>query len=550
MFVCPCFSEDNSSCKPYHRMEEILYHIPSSFITVDGRWNVTYANKRILDLLEKKEEEILHTSIWDYSTGRFNPPIEPAMRRVMERRQQEQFRTHSLKTDRWYEIRIFPLLDGIGCYFHDTTESHRAHEALVKNQDLLEKQVEQRTRQLRTLFSELTKVEQQERQKLAQILHDDLQQTLVAVKLRIDNALHEIKSLPEAAREEAETCVREAARMIRDAISTSRSLSTELAPRILYETGLPRALEWLGDQMQQKYKLHVQVRAQPDADFEDNDMRTLLFQAARELLSNVHEHARVREAQLDLVRRQGSIELHVTDQGGGISAKEMDNLFSREGHFGLISIQERIAGVGGRMEIQSRPGKGTRVSLIVPEEPPRVETAPEVIAAATREEAEEVVFVPRAGPKTIRVLLVDDHKIVREGLSRMLRRIPDIEVVGDASDGRMGVETARQLRPDVVVMDISMPVMNGLEATRIISAEMPDVKVIGLSMYTGSDMSESMLQAGAVGMMSKDAPRRESHHRHPRLQIRRRPRRPITHKTRDSHPISTNRRQKQVTVPV
>jgi DNA-binding NarL/FixJ family response regulator len=105
--------------------------------------------------------------------------------------------------------------------------------------------------------------------------------------------------------------------------------------------------------------------------------------------------------------------------------------------------------------------------------------------------------------KDIGVLLVDDHKIVRQGLVSLLRFESHMQVVGEAANGQEAVELARKFDPDVVVMDINMPVMDGVEATRIITRELPHVKVIGLSMYMEHDVAEAMQKAGAAGYLTK-----------------------------------------------
>ena len=104
----------------------------------------------------------------------------------------------------------------------------------------------------------------------------------------------------------------------------------------------------------------------------------------------------------------------------------------------------------------------------------------------------------------IKVLVADDHKIIREGLCNMLDAEPDLKVVGAASNGREALALARKLSPDVVIMDISMPELNGIEATRQIRAEAPQAAVIALSMYADKRYVLGMLKAGVAGYLIKD----------------------------------------------
>src|SRR5579871_6525289 len=107
--------------------------------------------------------------------------------------------------------------------------------------------------------------------------------------------------------------------------------------------------------------------------------------------------------------------------------------------------------------------------------------------------------------KKITVLLVDDHSLVRRGFRRMLEDEPDMEVVGEAGDGEESVKLARQLHPQVVVMDCALPGMNGLQATRQIIEESPETAVLMLSMHSESTWVRQAIEAGAKGYVLKDA---------------------------------------------
>jgi DNA-binding NarL/FixJ family response regulator len=106
--------------------------------------------------------------------------------------------------------------------------------------------------------------------------------------------------------------------------------------------------------------------------------------------------------------------------------------------------------------------------------------------------------------KKIKVLAVDDHRLVREGLINLLRIHPDIEVVGEACDGDVAVAKARSLDPDVILMDISMPGMNGITATKLIKKEMPRIKIIMLTMLDQEGYVYEAVKSGATGYLLKN----------------------------------------------
>jgi CheY-like chemotaxis protein len=231
------------------------------------------------------------------------------------------------------------------------------------------------------------------------------------------------------------------------------------------------------------------------------DLTVLLFQSIRELLLNVLKHSGVKSAVVKMERKNGELWIIIIDRGKGFDPETVLKSAGSRQNFGLICIRERLMHLGGRLELESTPNAGSSISLIVPldEKIPVEKALPE---ASDKIYSKPVSVQPGIGDK-IRVLLADDHPIVRQGLVTMLNLQPDIEVVGEASDGEEAVSLAKKLQPDVILMDINMPRMNGLEATRIIHSEFPDIRIIGLSMYAEDEQAAAIIAAGASAYRSK-----------------------------------------------
>ncbi len=102
-----------------------------------------------------------------------------------------------------------------------------------------------------------------------------------------------------------------------------------------------------------------------------------------------------------------------------------------------------------------------------------------------------------------RVLIVDDHQVFRDGLKLVINRQADMEVVGEAEDGEKAIALTRELLPDIIIMDVKMPLMDGAEATSRILAEMPGMKILALSIYADDGFMANMMRAGALGYILK-----------------------------------------------
>jgi CheY-like chemotaxis protein len=173
--------------------------------------------------------------------------------------------------------------------------------------------------------------------------------------------------------------------------------------------------------------------------------------------------------------------------------------------FGLLSIRERLFALGGNLKIISAPGEGAHFYIQLPvgiEESTQITSEP---PPASKVSGKPVPFDTRPQSPKVRVLLVDDHRVVREAMAAMLQRESEIEVVGQAGDGYQAIEMATDLLPDVIVMDISMPKLDGIEATRRIKEQHPQIHIVGLSLHEEADKARAMTDAGATTYLQKNA---------------------------------------------
>jgi len=396
----------------------------------------------------------------------------------------------------YWHWQLTPLLDERGdvqflvLNLEDVTEQQTAFQEL-----------EQRARQLQKLTLELSQAEDRERKRLAEILHDDLQQQLAAAKFHLSLLSHRVPRNPAV-----RGSVAQLDQILKDAIETSRSLSHELSPALLYQSDLGEAFEWLARQLKAKHGLTVHVENRGPIDPQAEPLKIFLYKTAQEILFNVVKHARVKEARLRLQRMKGRVWLTISDQGLGFDPR----MLGQSGGLGLLSIRERIELLGGRMKIRSAPGRGSTFLIVVPDGRQPEDSGQKTEDGRPRADVRALLRGPssvlRPPSSVLRVLLVDDHKVMREGLAALLKEQSDLEVVGQAGNGREAVDLAYRLRPDVVVMDVAMPVMAGDEATRQIRLHLPEARVVALSMFEEMDMSDTMRQAGAEAYLLKTAP--------------------------------------------
>lgn len=220
------------------------------------------------------------------------------------------------------------------------------------------KALELRSQQLRAMTSRLTLAEERERQRIARVLHDHLQQLLVAARFWIGGLA---RSRAKGVRESAA----EIGTLVDQSLQASRTLTAELSPPALQESGLAAGLEWLGQWMQEKHGLAVELRTEGEAGSLPEDVTIVLYQSVRELLLNVAKHAEAKAAAVSLAVTEGQVCVLVQDEGVGFDP-EQGPVPGRAGGFGLFGIRERVEMLGGRLEVDSAPGQGSRFLMSIP----------------------------------------------------------------------------------------------------------------------------------------------------------------------------------------
>jgi signal transduction histidine kinase/DNA-binding NarL/FixJ family response regulator len=335
----------------------------------------------------------------------------------------------------------------------------------------------------------------EERQRLARELHDSVTHDLYSITLYAEAATRLLASGKTGA---VAGQLQEVRATGQEALRQMRLLIFELRPPVLEQEGLVAALRARLGAVEARAGIQTELRVSGERRLPPA-LEEAAYRVLQETLNNVVKHARATRVTLDLQFDDETLRAEVRDDGVGF-----DPAAARQGGgLGLEGIEERLQRMGGSFEIESAPGQGTKVrvqmdagrvlpSKAAPASLPRMLTLP----------GPDVRPLPQA---SIRVLIADDHAIVRKGIRALLETQAGVEVVGEASNGQETVERVEELQPDVVLMDLLMPGMDGIEATRRIVARHPGVRILVLTSFASDEKVFPAIRAGALGYLLKDS---------------------------------------------
>jgi len=349
----------------------------------------------------------------------------------------------------------------------------------------------------------------EERQRLAAEMHDTVAQSLTGLVLEVETA----RSCLEAGDQETAAEVLAAAHaQAKQALEDTRRAVQGLFPAPLERLS---PIEAIAEEVEQ-FEAQEGVAAQFVPTGEEQpllpEQRAALLRIAQESLSNIRKHAHAHRVRVGLNYGAEEVILLVEDDGIGFDTTVRTTPDS-QGGYGLFGMNERARALGGEALIESTPGWGTRVRVTLPYHPasalpPRAERpeTPPVVTSDRVAPSEEIPTPIYAETRidSIRVLIVDDHAVARQGIRSVLEANGDIVVIGEAADGEEAAEQARQLHPDVVLMDLQMPRVGGMEGLRRIHAEQPELAVVVLTTFQTDAAMVEALGAGARGFLLKD----------------------------------------------
>ncbi|HDR4865607.1 TPA: hybrid sensor histidine kinase/response regulator transcription factor [Bacillus cereus] len=362
-------------------------------------------------------------------------------------------------TDLWVIILQLSLAFAMGSFFRLLAINYRQSEIIRNQKHVLEQYVSQVER--------ITLLE--ERDRLSKDLHDTMGHSYTSIIMGMETLRMELKS------KEGEQQLDSLLQLARNSMEEVRLYLHQLD---LSQESLPLAttLQQLTEEFKKHAKVNVRTRIIGEEYMVSKQSKMTLYRSLQESLTNAVRHGHSTEIIVSLHFEPQQIRLDVQDNGCGVEEW-------KDG-FGLTAMKERVSHSQGRVIVYSKKGEGTLISCVLPKQ---VQLANE----------------------QIRLCIVDDHSFIRESLHTILSGLEDLQVVGMAEDGEQALELCGRLKPDVVLMDLEMPNLDGIHATKMIKKKWPEIRVLILSTFQNTERAKEIIRNGADGYVLKSIDSRE-----------------------------------------
>ncbi|MEC0250220.1 hybrid sensor histidine kinase/response regulator transcription factor [Bacillus halotolerans] len=362
-------------------------------------------------------------------------------------------------TDLWVIILQISLAFAMGSFFRLLATNYRQSETIRKQKHVLEQYISQVER--------ITLLE--ERDRLSKDLHDTMGHSYTSIIMGMETLRAELKT------KEGEQQLDSLLQLARNSMEEVRLYLHQLD---FSQESLPLAvtLQQLTEEFKKHAKVNVRTRIIGEEYMASKQSKMTLYRSLQESLTNAVRHGHSTEIIVSLHFEPQQIRLDVQDNGCGVEEW-------KDG-FGLTAMKERVSQSQGRVIVYSKKGEGTLISCVLPKQ-------------------------VQLSNEQIRLCIVDDHSFIRESLHTILDGQEDLQVVGMAEDGERALELCERLKPDVVLMDLEMPNLDGIHATKMIKEKWPDIRVLILSTFQNTERAKEIIRNGADGYLLKSIDSRE-----------------------------------------
>jgi two-component system, NarL family, sensor kinase len=475
-----------------HPYRVLVESINEGAATLDGKGIVLYANERLAEILGVPLDKLIGAPLQNH----ISPSDWYKLHALSEKGRRQPATGEITLADgdgrrRTLRLSLSPFpesdLELICAVVSEVTELVEANEAQKRSE-----------RDLQALSGRLLQLQDDERRRIARDLHDVSGQKLAALILNLSQVG---RAGPLRSDASAQAVLAECRQLSEQVAEEIRTLSYVLHPPLLDEAGLASAVQWYASGFGQRAGIHVDVDIDAGLMRLPPETEIALFRVVQEALTNVRRYSGSASAQVRLRIQNDRIQLEIEDQGKGMPAEMLQSRGpSALLGVGIQGMRERMRQLSGQLEMGSGAAGGAKVVATVP------------IAAELREvstpadgSADTAAGVETGGTSSLlkRILIADDHEMLREGIRQVLQTEKDWIVCGEAADGQEAIEKTLALSPDLVIVDINMPIMNGLAAMRRIRQERPQTKILVFTVNNSDQMAREIITAGADGYVCK-----------------------------------------------
>jgi PAS domain S-box-containing protein len=352
---------------------------------------------------------------------------------------------------------------------------------------------------LRQLSARLLKLQDEERRRIARDLHDTTGQKIAVLSMTLDR----LAKLVDTRKVDVKEALAESRDVVGKIGEEIRTLSYLLHPPLLDECGLASAVLWYAEGFKKRSGIHLDVSIDDDLVRLTTDAETALFRVLQESLTNVHRYSGSPSAEIRIFQSGRKVHLEIVDHGKGVKAGTERSSFAGAPTLGvgIPGMRERIRQLGGQLEVEFS-NEGTRVYASLPTEAYSEE--PSQSNGELFRDKENFQANPRQRPDVRkRILIADDHEVMRRGVRGLVESQEEWSVCGEAIEGNEAISKTRELHPDLLIMDVSMPGMSGIEAALQILKNDPNVKILFFTMHDSPQMMREISNVGAWGYVAK-----------------------------------------------